>query len=82
MTMPQPEMIPVPAPLQWGTATAQTPDGTRLAVVQIAQGQLAVTLQILPQDLRRMAADFAAAARQADSALILPTGPILNGHGH
>lgn len=79
-TPPEPQMVPVPAPLRWGINTAQLPDGTKLCIVQIAQGNIGLTFHLLPHDLKRFAADCAQHARQADTGLILPPGsPLLNG---
>lgn len=81
MTTPTPpQMVAVPAPLQWGIATGQGPDGSKVCIVQLIQANLATTVNLAPQDVKRLAADLAQAARQSETALIIPTGAILNGN--
>lgn len=73
-----PPVVTVPAPLQWSTAVAQTPDGTKVCVLQLVQAQMMVTLQLLPHDTEALAAQLAATATQGKSGLIIPTSS--NGH--
>ena len=77
---PEPHMVPVPAPLQWGIGVGQLPDGSKMLALQLVQAQLSATLQLSPHDMKRLAADLAAAAAQAETSLILPAGAGLNGH--
>lgn len=73
-----PQAVPV---LQWNIAIAQqNADGAKVCVLQLAQSQLMMTLQLLPRDMKRLAAELAAAATQAESGLIIPTGVQFNGH--
>lgn len=80
MTPDQPQIVAVPAPLQWGIGTGAAPDGTKVCIVQLIQANLATTVQLAPQDVKRLAADLAQAARQSETALILPPNTVLNGH--
>ena len=76
---PEPQLVHVPAPLQWGTGIGQAPDGSKVCALQLVQAQLTVSLQLTALDMKRLAADLAKTAAQAESGLILPPGTSLNG---
>lgn len=75
-----PQVVQVPAPVQWGLGVGQLPDGTKMCLLQVTQGQLSVNLQLLAHDMRKLAADIAGTAAQAESALIIPAGVNVNGN--
>lgn len=81
---PVPRPVPRPVPLQWQIGQGRAPDGTPLCQLTLAQGQLQQTVVLIPADAARLAQQLADAARQAGSALIVPTvafTPSPNGHG-
>jgi hypothetical protein len=76
-------MVTVPAPIQWGTGTGHLPNGTKVCLLQLSQGQLTASVQLLPHDMRRLAADLLKTADQSESSLIIPSAvaaPGLNGN--
>lgn len=77
---PTPPIVPVPVPIQWGLGIGQLPDGSKICLLQVTQGQLTMSLQLPPHDLKHMADDMAQTAAQASSALIVPAGMQLNGN--
>jgi hypothetical protein len=73
LEMPQ---VQVTNPLQWAVGHGTSPNGSPFCVLQLQQGQLALTAQFAPHDMDAMGKALVDAASQARSGLIIPVGAI------
>lgn len=73
--------IQIANPLQWQIGHGVTPDGSKICVLQLQQGQLSAALQLSVHDMEALGKGLVDASSQARSGLIIPTGAIgVNGH--
>ena len=79
---PAPPPLQVVNPLQWQLGHGQAPDGSKLCLLQLNQGQLQVQLQLTAHDMAELGRGLLSTAEQARTGLIIPNGVVhANGHG-